>query len=132
LETAFDRCIERHLVRKSGMTTTRVTGSLPTTERRMPQDAHGMLRRMARKYVWWKTPDEALAMPERVIAQIMDIGDYPDVLALVDQMGEDVLRDVLRNAQAGQFRARSWHYWHYRLGMATIDHMPDMPTRAFE
>jgi hypothetical protein len=132
LETAFDRCIERHLVRKSDMTTTRVTGSLPTIERRMTQDARGMLRRMARKYVWWKTPDEALAMPERVIAQIMDIGDYPDVLELIEEIGEDALRDVLRYAQAGQFRARSWHYWHYRLGMATVGKVPNLPTRLFQ
>lgn len=36
------------------------------------------LKSFARKYIWWKTPDEAVALPERVIAQVMNIGDYAD------------------------------------------------------
>jgi hypothetical protein len=91
-----------------------------------------MLKRMAKKYVWWKSPEEAITMPERIVAQVMDIGDYTDAQELIGQVGEDALREVLRNAQAGQFRARSWHYWHYRLGMATLEHVPAMPTRSFE
>jgi hypothetical protein len=31
------------------------------------------LKPMASKYVWWKTPDEAVSMPERVIAQVMNM-----------------------------------------------------------
>jgi len=31
---------------------------------------HEALRPLASKYLWWKTPEEALAMPERVIAQV--------------------------------------------------------------
>lgn len=83
----------------------------------------------ARKYIWWKTPDEALAMPERVIAQVMDIGDYADVQSLAAQVGDAVLRDVLTHAQAGQFNARSWAYWHYRLGLAGVDQVPALPVR---
>lgn len=26
------------------------------------------------KYIWWKTPDEAVAFPERLVAQVMNIG----------------------------------------------------------
>jgi hypothetical protein len=89
------------------------------------------LRPLAGKYVWWKTPDEALSMPERVIAQVMNIGDYTDVQRLVHQVGELVLREVIKNAQAGQFNARSWAYWHYRLGLADVDQVPPMPVRSF-
>jgi hypothetical protein len=88
-----------------------------------------VLKRFASKYVWWKAPDEAILMPERVIAQVMNIGDYADVLILVSQISEAVLREVLAHAQAGQFNARSWHYWHYRLGLATLDNVPALPTR---
>jgi len=97
-----------------------------------PLNVLAMLKRMAKKYVWWKSPEEAITMPERIVAQVMDIGDYTDAQELIGQVGEDALREVLRNAQAGQFRARSWHYWHYRLGMATLEHVPAMPTRSFE
>ncbi len=38
-----------------------------------------LLAALARKYIWWKTPQEATRQPERIIAQVMDIGDYDDV-----------------------------------------------------
>lgn len=87
------------------------------------------LRQLASRYIWWKTPDEALDMPERVIAQVMTIGDYADVQQLVHLVGDDVLREVIAHAQAGQFDQRSWAYWHYRLGLASVDHVPPLPLR---
>jgi hypothetical protein len=92
------------------------------------QDA---LKHLAGKYIWWKTPDEAIAMPERVIAQVMNIGDYADVQALATLVGDDALRAVLAHAEAGQFSARSWAYWHYRLGLASVDQVPAIPVRKF-
>ena len=88
-----------------------------------------MLHRFARKYVWWKTPDEAAALPERVVAQVMDIGDFDDVQALAEQVGDAYLRAVLTRAEAGQFSERSWAYWHYRLGLAKPGQVPAMPAR---
>jgi hypothetical protein len=88
-----------------------------------------ILKQMASKYIWWKTPDEALAMPERVMAQVMNIGDYSDVQILANQVGDEVLREVLVHAEIGQFSERSWAYWHYRLGLAAVEQVPPMPTR---
>ena len=89
------------------------------------------LKALARKYVWWKTPAEAVLLPERVIAQVMNIGDYDDVQWLATRLGDEVLREVLSFAEAGQFNERSWIYWHYRLGLAPIDQVPMMPARRF-
>jgi hypothetical protein len=88
-----------------------------------------LLKRLARKYVWWKTVDEALAAPERIIAQTMNMGDYADVQALAAQASDDALKRVLVNAEAGQFDDRSWVYWHYRLGLADVDQVAvrDLP-----
>lgn len=83
----------------------------------------------ARKYVWWKTPEDAVAKPWRVVAQVMDIGDYEDVQRLVRLLGEDAFRDAIAAAEAGQFNARSWAYWHYRLGLAEPGCVPPMPRR---
>ena len=94
----------------------------------LDQDA---LKSFAGKYVWWKTPDEALAMPERIVAQVMNIGDYNDVQTLANQVGDDYLRKVLANAEIGQFTERSWTYWHYRLGLALPGQIPAMPARRF-
>lgn len=85
----------------------------------------------ARKYVWWKTPDEAVRYPQRVAAQVMNIGDYDDVLALIRLVGNTYLREVIADAEIGQFNARSWHYWHYRLGLAEPGEVPPLPNRRF-
>jgi len=86
-----------------------------------------LLKELAGKYIGWKTPDEALLAPERVMAQVMNMGDYADVCVLADTVGDKVLCDVLIHAEAGQFNARSWTYWHYRLGLASVDHVPPLP-----
>ncbi len=88
-----------------------------------------LLGQFAAKYIWWKTPGEALQYPDRVIAQVMDIGDYDDVQQLVAQVGDEYLRRVLIRAEIGQFSERSWAYWHYRLGLAAPGNVPPMPQR---
>ena len=88
-----------------------------------------ILKKFARKYIWWKTPEEAVEFPSRVIAQVMNIGDYADVQRMANIVGDDTLRDVLIHAEIGQFSERSWNYWHYRLGIATLDHVPPLPIR---
>ena len=90
-----------------------------------------LLMGLARKYIWWKTPADAVARPERIMAQVMDIGDYLDVQALANQVGEDALREVLVHAQTGQFNERSWAYWNYRLGLGSVDYLAPMPVRRF-
>lgn len=95
----------------------------------MGQVDQDTLKALAGKYIWWKSPDEALAMPGRVIAQVMNLGDWTDVQALAGQVGDNVLRDVLSHAEAGQFNERSWAYWHYRLGLAETGEVPPMPLR---
>lgn len=99
----------------------------------MDQQTRELLARLALRYVWWKPPDEVLATPERVILQVMDIGDYEDQQTLRKHLGDESLRAVLRKAQAGQLRPRSWHYWHYCLGLAAAPgEIPPMPERVFE
>lgn len=83
----------------------------------------------AARYIWWKSPEEALRYPAHVIAQVMNIGTYTDVQALKRIVDDATLVDVLRNAEAGQFSPKSWHYWHYRLGLADIGHVPPLPER---
>jgi hypothetical protein len=97
----------------------------------MGQIHQDTLKRFAKKYIWWKTSDKAVSMPERIIAQVMNIGDYADVQTLANQFGDDMLREVLIHAEAGQFNERSWAYWHYRLGLAGEGQVPPIPTRRY-
>lgn len=99
----------------------------------MQETTYSSLRPYAIKYIWWKTPDEALHYPQKIMAQVMDIGDYADVLVLIQLVGEKILQDVLQKAEAGQFSPRSWAYWHYRLGLAHSEgDLPLLPQRRFE
>lgn len=98
---------------------------------RMNQHDQDLLRGLAGKYIWWKTPEEAMSMPERVIAQVMNLGDYDDVQLMANQLGDSLLINVIVHAEVGQFNERSWHYWHYRLGLANPNEVPSMPVRQF-
>ncbi len=93
-----------------------------------PVDA-SLLKYFAAKYVWWQEPDVAVCQPERVIAQVMELGDYDDVQKLTAAVDEEDLRRVLLHAEAGQFSARSWAYWHYRLGLSEPGKVPPLPPR---
>ncbi len=111
---------------------TKAVGSaLSTALPPLPEQAAACLRRLACRYVWWKTPDEAMQYPHRVAAQVMNLGTWEDLTAMVEATGEEYLREVLRHAEAGQLDARSWHYWHYRLGLAEFPSrpVPRMPER---
>ena len=80
---------------------------------------------------WWKTADDALEYPERVIAQVMNLGTLTDVCHLLAAFDLEHLRRVLRHAEPGWFNERSWVFWHYRLGLATITAaLPPLPIRA--
>ncbi len=84
---------------------------------------------LAQKYIWWKSPQDAVDQPERVIAQVMNIGDFEDIQRLEALAGTKMLVDVLTQAEIGQFTPRSWSYWHYRLGIAAIGEVPALPSR---
>jgi hypothetical protein len=87
------------------------------------------LLRLAAKYIWWKTPEEAVRQPLRIVAQVMNIGDYDDVQDMANEVDEEYLRTVLREAEAGQFNERSWAYWHYRLHLSSPGILPALPQR---
>lgn len=88
------------------------------------------LLQLARKYIWWMPPEVAVTMPDRLAAQVMNLGDYDDVQRLAAVAGDAYLRRVLARAEAGQFTPRSWAYWHYRLGLAVPGHVPALPRRT--
>jgi hypothetical protein len=99
----------------------------------MDQATLDLLRKDAARYIWWETPEEALRHPARVIAQVMNLGGFEDVQALLDSLGEGPFREVLRTAEPGWFNERSWHYWHYALGLCSpAEPVPPLPARQFD
>jgi hypothetical protein len=88
-----------------------------------------LLGELSRRYIWWKPAEQALKHPARIAAQVMNLGDYDDVQRLVTAFGDDFLRCVIQQAEIGQFDPRSWHYRHYRLGLAELGAVPALPVR---
>lgn len=102
-----------------------------TSRRKTHQANMSILNEMSAKYIWWESGDGHPFSGRRILAQVMDIGDFEDVLRVIDDLGEEPLRDVLAHAEPGWFKPRSWSYWHYRLGIADPGaHVPALPKRA--
>lgn len=94
-------------------------------------DQAAFLLRIAPRYVWWKTPEKALWSVQHLLARIMDYGTLTDLIELRRLFGEEILQEVLASALIGQFRPRSWFFWHYQLDMAVYPDkpVPPLPTR---
>jgi hypothetical protein len=74
-----------------------------------------LLDELRRKYVWWADEKTGRPSVDRVVAQVMDIGTYDDILLLEEVLGRPRLAGVMRGAAAGWFSARSWDFWRGRL-----------------
>lgn len=87
-----------------------------------------LIASLAEKYMWWPGLGASGHSEERIIAQVMDIGTYEDILRLETALGRERLADVLRQAQPGWISARSWAFWRGRLlaqaGLQTPEHPP--------
>jgi len=88
------------------------------------------LRRMAGKYVWWLSPAAAVKRPHLVTSQVMELGDYEDVVRMESALGREAIVAALREAEPGRFSVPSWTFWHYRLGLARPGRAPRLPKRA--
>jgi hypothetical protein len=82
------------------------------------------LRRIASRVVWWDTPDRVLAREEDFLCRVMALGDLADVNYVEATYGRARLRHALTSASPGVLDARSWHYWHHRLGLGTAGPLP--------
>jgi hypothetical protein len=80
--------------------------------------------------VWWLSSREVGARPDLAITQTMDLGDFEDQRRLEAALGRQRLAQVLQRAEAGRLSARSWAYWHYRLGLARPGRVPPRPRRS--
>lgn len=83
---------------------------------------------VARRVVWFKEPEDALADPAHFLAHVMTYGTIEDLAALNGVVPRSVLREALEHAPPGIFDSRSWAYWH--LVLAGRSPPPPLPMRA--
>ncbi|MCR4309218.1 MAG: helix-turn-helix domain-containing protein [Deltaproteobacteria bacterium] len=91
--------------------------------------ARELLRRMARRYIWWQTPEASVKDPHRVIAQVMDLGTLEDFQEAAAILGKRRMAGVLNLAPPGWFHPKSWAFWNIALGRTTSGRIPPIPAR---
>lgn len=74
------------------------------------------------RLIWWKTDQNVST--ERMIAQVMVFGTWEDILEAIRRFGADAFDKVLDNPPKGLFDAKSWCYWHKRLGRIPAPPLP--------
>jgi len=92
-----------------------------TTTGRTPE-----LVEIARRLIWWKDPEAALADERRFLAQAMTLANWQELSYIRALYGDEALRSVLESAPPGVFDRRSWNYWHAKFGIRPV---PPRPTR---
>ena len=90
-------------------------------------EASEQLKRMAAKLIWWQTPEVSFVQPRRLLAQVMTLGDWQEVVEFKNAFGWDAFKDALTHAEPGLFDQKSWLMWHRFFGWP----VPAMPQRAF-
>lgn len=83
---------------------------------------------VAKRVVWFKPPEVTLGDDVFFLNFLMVYGTLDDVDVARQRYDDDDFRAALRNAIPGIFDARSWAYWHVRLGMEPA---PPRPVRKF-
>ena len=86
------------------------------------------LARVARRTVWFKSPEDATRDPVHFIAHVLTYGTHEDVEALRRYVSDEGLAEAIRNAPPGVFDSRSWAYWNLKIGRYPA---PPLPERKF-
>jgi hypothetical protein len=89
----------------------------------------GRVSDLARRLVWWKTPEAALADRNRFLAQVMTYGTWTDIQETTRTWSEAAFREALRHAPPGVFDPRSWSYWHHVLDLLPVPPLPKRELR---
>ncbi|MBS1856799.1 MAG: hypothetical protein JST11_15630 [Acidobacteria bacterium] len=85
------------------------------------------LIRVARRVVWFDSPENTLADLPTFLAHVMVYGTAADVTVVERFVPAEEFRGVLENAPAGLFTMDRWRSWHERFGMP----VPPLPRRRF-
>jgi hypothetical protein len=86
------------------------------------------LRRVAKRVVWFKQPEETLSETRLFLAHVMTYGTLEDIVTAMKYYSEADFDLVLKDPPAGIFDLRSWNYWNLRYRHEPV---PPLPRREF-
>jgi hypothetical protein len=83
---------------------------------------------IAARVIWFEPPEQALAEPVRFLAYAMTYAHHDDMREIRRVVSDDDIREALDRAPPGIIDARSWAYWHSKMGRFPA---PPQPVRRF-
>jgi hypothetical protein len=83
---------------------------------------------VARRTVWFESPEEALADPIRFLAYAMSYALHRDMQVIRRFVSDGDFREALDKAPPGIIDSRSWAYWNLKMGRFPA---PPLPKRTF-
>ena len=82
------------------------------------------LRIVAKRVVWFKTPDDTLRDVKLFLAHVMTYGTLSDIVTTLQYFSESDFEAVLDDPPAGVFDRRSWTYWNVRYHREPVPVLP--------
>ncbi len=85
---------------------------------------HSDLQTVAKRVVWFKTPDDALQDVKSFLAHVMTYGTLSDISTTLQYFSEADFEVVLNDPPPGVFDRRSWTYWNVRYHREPVPALP--------
>ena len=82
------------------------------------------LLEIARRVKWFDAPEQTLAHEADFLCRVMAFATFEDAVVVEHTYGRGQMIAALRSAAPGVIDARSWAYWHLRLGLGRAGAMP--------
>jgi hypothetical protein len=79
---------------------------------------------VARRVVWFETPEQALADPVRFMAYAMAYATHEDMKTIRRFVDDQDFLEALDNAPPGIVDPRSWAYWNLMMGRYPAPPLP--------
>ena len=87
------------------------------------------MKEIAKRIVWFETPEESLEDPVRFMAYAMRYASYADMKAVRQHVSDEDFIEAIDNAPPGIIDNRSWAYCNAVFGRYPP---PEMPQRMFD
>lgn len=84
------------------------------------------LRKVGKRVVWFKQPEETLKEPKLFLAHLMTYGTLTDLVIAMKYYHDEDFDVVLADPPPGIFDIRSWTYWNLRYHHEPV---PPLPSR---
>lgn len=92
----------------------------------MPQNED--LLAVAKRVVWFESPETAVRQPKRFLAYLMTYGTLEEILVAKRYFSEKEFESVLSDPPPGIFDIHSWNYWNIVFKHVPV---PPLPERSF-